>query len=172
MMRRTLEIFLLCLLFVAGAGAARETAAPAMQTPADPAILLPLVANGSAVAPVPASVCDGAAPIYDRDVGSLSVIRDAEGRYIVALQDRWDGSQAHVLEHVGSHLEELPDPALAQALHAARGPPTFSPPGPKQGALVLVTNAVPGERRRLYFTQRVQDADPNEGPYVVWCMEF
>ena len=137
--------------------------AASAQTPPMRDVFLPLVTNGQA------SVCDGKAPIFDHDVGALSAMRDAEGRYIIALQDRSKGSRAIVAEHVGDHLVDLEAPAPAAA---PTDSPAFSPPGPKQGALALVPNATPGEKRRWYYTERERDDTPNEGPYKLWCMEF
>lgn len=124
-------------------------------------LLFPVVANGAPVA----TTCDGSAPLLDQDTGSLSAIRDADGRYIVAYQDRAHGSLAHVARHVGDHLEELAAPPLLLAAM-----PSFSPTGAKQGSLALVPSATPGGKSRLYYTQR--KAGDTEGPYGVWCMEF
>lgn len=137
--------------------------AAAAQTPPMRDIFLPLVSNGQA------SVCDGKAPIFDHDVGALDAMRDADGKYIVTLQDRSHSGRAIVAEHVGDHLVDLEEPASTDAL---AGSPAFSPPGPKQGALALVPNATPGEKRRWYYTERERDDTPNEGPYKLWCMEF
>lgn len=126
-----------------------------------PRLFLPTVVNGA----VPASICDGAAPILDQDTGSLSAMRDATGRYIVAYQDRAHGSLVHVAQHVGGGLEELAaPPALLDAA------PTFSPIGPKQGSIALVAGATPNDKSRLYYTQR--KIGDSTGPYGVWCMEF
>src|SRR5262245_60276979 len=62
---------------------------------------LPTVTNGAA------TVCDGSAPLLDQDTGDLSAMRDADGRYIVAYQDRAHGDLAHIAEHVGNHLTDL-----------------------------------------------------------------
>ena len=123
-------------------------------------VSLPIAAYASQ----PVSVCDGSAPILDQDTGSLSAIRDADGRYIVAYQDRAHGSVAHVAQHIGSHLEELAAPAPALAA------PAFSPDGVKQGSLALVPSATPGGTSRHYYTQR-KAGDETE-PYGIWCMEF
>lgn len=125
-----------------------------------PRQLLPFAAYASQLA----TTCDGSAPLLDQDTGSLSATRDADGRYIVAYQDRAHGSRAIVAQHVGDHLEDLAaPPALAAA-------PLFSPSGAKQGSLALVPSATPGGKSRLYYTQRkLGDTD---GPYGVWCMEF
>lgn len=145
--------FVLVLLFAALRIELSARAAP------DNRILLPAVFQ-----PPPASVCDGS-PLLDTDVGAISAMRDADGNYDVALQVRSDGSRAHVMRHVGGHLEEL---ALQVSLAIS---PAFSPPGPKQGALALVPNE-PGGKSRLYYTERDQDDDPNEGPYKPRCLEF
>lgn len=136
-------------------GAARVLGAPASR------LLFPRVANG---APAP-TICDGSAPILDQDTGSLSAIRDAEGRYIVAYQDRAHGGLAHVAQHVGATLAELSAPPIVLAVA-----PAFSPDGVKQGSLALVPGATPNDKSRLYYTQR--KADDATGPYGIWCMEF
>lgn len=112
-----------------------------------------------------ATVCDASAPLLDQDTGSLSAIRDADGRYIIAYQDRAHGGRAHVVEHVGAHLEELDKPPPL-----AHSDPSFSPPGIKQGSLALVPSAAPNGKSRLYFTQR--KAGDVTGPYGIWCLEF
>jgi hypothetical protein len=39
--------------------------------------------------------------------------------------------------------------------------------------VALVASAGPGQRSRLYYTQRTpEDAAANSGPYAIWCMEF
>ena len=124
-------------------------------------ILLPAVFQSPA-----ASICDGS-PLSSTDVGALSAMRDADGEYIIAIQDRYDGSQAHVMRHVDHHLEELAAPALAFVRPVS---PPFSPPGVKQGALALVPNAAQGQKSRLYYTER--DAGDTSGPYKVRCLEF
>ena len=129
---------------------------------ADPATrqLLPFAAYASQGA----TTCDGSAPILDQDTGSLSAMRDADGRYIIAYQDRAHGSRAVVAQHVGDHLEDLAAPvSLADA-------PLLSPSGVKQGSLALVPSSTPGGKSRLYYTQRKLGDDT--GPYGVWCMEF
>lgn len=128
--------------------------------PAPAVAYFPLVRNGQ----LPATVCDGSAPILDQDTGSLSAMRDADGRYIVAYQDRAHGSRAHVAEHVGAALVEVAAPTVAAIV------PAFSPDGVKQGSLALVPSAGMGQRSRLYYTQRKPNDDT--GPYGVWCMEF
>lgn len=153
-MKRLLSYLLVALAAVGlGLGIAR-----AMQPPAANDIRLPLVANG------PASICDGS-PLLDTDVGAISAIRDADGNYDVAIQDRSHGSRAHIMRHVGGHLEELAEPQQAAPSTA----PAFSPPGPKQGALALVAG-LPGEKSRLYYTER--DQDDTSGPYKPRCLEF
>lgn len=128
-----------------------------------PAAHLPVVRNGAQ----PATICDGSAPILDQDTGSLSAMRDADGRYIIAYQDRAHGSRAHVAQHVGGALVEVAAPTLAGIA------PAFSPSGEKQGSLALVPSAGMGQRSRLYYTQRKpEDELQNSGPYGVWCMEF
>lgn len=125
---------------------------------------IPAIRNGQVVA----TVCDGSAPILEQDTGALSAVRDADGRYIVAAQLRSDGSRAHVMQHVGAGLEELPGSPMLLAVV-----PAFSPPGAKQGSLALVPSHVPGGKSRLYYTQRTpEDAAANEGPYSIWCLEF
>jgi hypothetical protein len=128
-----------------------------------PRLHLPHIANGQIVS----SVCNNSTPLLNRDTGALSAIRDADGRYIIAYQDRQSGSRAFVAQHVGDHLEDIAAPQLALA-----NLPDFSPPGVKHGALALVPSNVPGGKSRLYYTARVVDDTPNEGPYVIWCMEF
>lgn len=123
-------------------------------------LLFPFVANGAPVA----TICDGSAPLLDQDTGSLSAIRDADGRYIIAYQDRAHGSRAVVAQHIGDHLADLAAPALLSIA------PTFSPSGVKQGSLALVPSATPGGRNRLYYTQR--KLGDETGPYGIWCMEF
>lgn len=122
---------------------------------------LPTIRNGVVVA----TICDGSAPILDQDTGSLSAIRDADGRYIVAYQDRAHGSLAHVAQHVGAGLEEVTAPPIVLAAM-----PAFSPDGVKQGSLALVPSNVPGGMSRLYYTQRKPNDDT--GPYGIWCLEF
>lgn len=112
----------------------------------------------------PQTMCDGSAPLLDQDTGSLSAMRDADGRYIIAYQDRAHGSLAHVAQHVGDHLEELPAPISNLAA------PAFSPTGVKQGSLALVPSSVPSGKSRLYYTQRMFGDET--GPYGIWCMEF
>lgn len=126
---------------------------------APPEVHLPLVANG------PSTVCDGSAPLLDQDTGNLSAMRDADGRYIVAYQDRAHGSLAHIAQHVGDHLEEVTAPAPLAPVA-----PAFSPSGVKQGSLALVPSAAPGGKSRLYYTQR--KAGDETGPYGIWCLEF
>ena len=126
--------------------------------------LMPFVA----AAPV-ATQCDGHKPLLDQDTGLISAGLASDGRYIVAYQDRAHGSRAHVAQHVGDHLVEVADVPAGTVFGSAG--PQFSPDGPKQGALALVMGAV-GQRNRLYYTQRTIDADPNDGPYGLWCMEF
>ena len=139
-------------------GGAFGIAAAAVQ---QPRLLFPIIANGEPVA----TVCSPSGTLLlDQDTGSLSAMRDAEGRYIVAYQDRAHGSVAHVAQHVGDHLEDLAAPVLLAAL------PAFSPTGVKQGSLALVPSAMPGGKSRLYYTQR--KAGDDTGPYGVWCMEF
>lgn len=124
-------------------------------------LIVPLIVQGQPVA----TVCDGSAPILDQDTGSLAATRDADGRFIVAYQDRAHGSLAHVAQHVGATLEEVAAPAvLAAAL------PSFSPDGAKQGSLALVPSNMLGGKSRLYYTQR--KAGDSTGPYGIWCMEF
>lgn len=122
-------------------------------------ILLPSVFQ-----PPPATICDGS-PLSDTDVGALSAIRDPSGRYIIAIQNRYNGSRAEVDQHVGNHLEAIPAP-LAQAFAA----PAFSPEGAKHGALALVAGATPGDKNRLYYTAR--DAGATEGAYKPRCVDF
>ena len=150
-MRYAPAIVLLCLALLIGSAYAQPAARQH----------LPVVRTAPA-----ASICDGAAPIHAGDTGDLDAIRDADGRYIVAYQDRAHGSVVHVAEHVGAALDELPAPALARAV------PQFSPDGPKQGSVALVAGP-PGGRSRVYYTQRTpEDAARNEGPYGIWCEEF
>lgn len=106
------------------------------------------------------TVCDAKAPLLDEDTGSLSAIRDADGRYIIAAQLRSHGSRVYVFQHVGAGLADLAAPF---------GPPSLSPPGPKQGSVALVPSAAPGGKSRLYFTQRA--LGDTDGPYSIWCME-
>lgn len=127
------------------------------------AVHLPIVRS----APV-ATVCDGRRPLLDQDTGALSAGLTSDGRYIIAYQDRSHGSQAHVVQHVGDHFVEV---ALLPGAARFVPMPSFSPDGAKQGALALVMG-LPGQRNRLYYTQRVADEDPNVGPYGIWCMEF
>lgn len=158
-MRRILNIFALCLLFAisAGAGAARETAAPpAMQAPADPAILLPLVANGSAV--------DGPATFtvltdYDTTVVTAAVVPDT-CRVILTFINRRDGNVLLVKEHVGDKLADVPiaDAAAAAAYRRADSvAPAFQYPGPKQasGFPVFVCG-----RFRVYANTRMEQTGP------------
>ena len=119
-------------------------------------------------APV-ATRCDASAPLLDQDTGLISAGQTSDGRYIVAYQDRAHGSRAHVAQHVGDHLVEVAD-VPASTVFGDPGP-QFSPPGPKQGALALVMG-LPGQRNRLYYTQRKEDDTPSEGAYGVWCLEF
>ena len=112
----------------------------------------------------PASICDPSVPLLDQDTGSLSAGLDATGRYIIAYQDRAHGSRAHVVAHVGTHLEELPTPPLASLTALA----PFSPDGAKQGSLALVLT--PSGANRLYYTQR--KAGDLTGPYALWCLDF
>lgn len=107
-----------------------------------------------------AAICDASAPLLDQDTGLLSAgYRD--GAYIIAYQDRAHGSLAHVVRHVGNHLEDEPVQPARQVA------PMFSPPGPKQGSLALVLN---GPRPRLYYTQR--KLGDTTGPYGIWCIEW
>ena len=118
------------------------------------AVHLPIVARAAAP-----SICNPSAPLLDRDVGSLDAgYRD--GIYYVAYQDRQGGGQGHVARHEGVALVEVQAaPGLA-----------FSPPdSAKVGSVALVLD---GPQKRLYYTSRALDADPNVGPYALWCMEF
>lgn len=105
------------------------------------------------------SVCDGSAPILDRDVGSLDA-GYKDGQYFVAYQDRQQGGRGHVARHEGAGLVEVERaPGIA-----------FSPPDSvKVGSVALVLE---GPERRLYYTSRAIDLDPNVGPYAIWCVEF
>ena len=109
-------------------------------------------------APAP-STCNASAPILDRDVGSLDAGYRA-GEYYVAYQDRQAGGRGHVARHEGAGLVEVQAaPGLA-----------FSPPDSvKVGSVALVLE---GPTRRLYYTSRALDAEPNVGPYALWCVEF
>ena len=146
---KRLSVPLLLLAFLLGSASAATTAR----------LLLPIVANGAPQA----TICDGKAPLLDQDTGNLSAMRDADGRYIVAYQDRAHGSLAHVAQHVGDHLIEVAAPPAAIV-------PAFSPDGVKQGSLALVPSSAPGTKSRLYYTQR-KEGDTT-GPYGIWCVEF
>jgi hypothetical protein len=155
-MRYAVAIPLIVVAFLLGSA----TAQPAPLS----AQFVPVIRNGQVVA----TVCDGTAPILAQDTGSLSAIRDADGRYLIAYQDRAHGSVAHVAQHVGASLDEVTAPALRAALM-----PQFSPSGIKQGSLALVSSQIPGGKSRLYYTQRTpEDEARNAGPYGIWCMEF
>ncbi len=155
-----LAILLTALLLSFGAGMFHggAFAAPA------PVAYLPTVRSAP-----PATVCDGKAPILDQDTGSLSAGLDPAGNYIIAYQDRAHGGRGVVAQHIGAHLVGLPAPALA-VVDLVTGSPQFSPPdSAKVGSVALVLN---GPKPRLYYTSRALDADPNIGPYALWCMEF
>lgn len=113
------------------------------------------------------TVCDGKAPIHNRDTGDLDAILTLDGRFILAYQDRASGSLVHVVEHIGAGVVEVTGPPV---LGLADAVPQFSPSGPKQGSVALV--AMAGGKNRLYYTQREEDETPNEGPYGIWCVEF
>ncbi len=125
-----------------------------------PRAFFPFVAHGAPVA----SQCSPVVPLLDQDTGSLDAALTSDGRYILAYQDREHGSRAHIVQHVGAGLVEVTEP-----LGGVFVEPSFSPPGVKQGSLALVAGA-PGQRNRLYFTQR-KEGDTT-GPYALWCMEF
>lgn len=112
-------------------------------------------------APV-ASTCDGSAPILDQDSGSLAAVYQA-GHWYVAYQDRAHGGRGHLAEHVGGALVEVVKPVGVA--------PSFSPPDSvKVGSVALATDGM--GHGRWYYTSRVIDDTPNEGPYAVWCVEF
>lgn len=144
-MRRSIRLFVLASLLSFSVGALY--AAPANVS------FFPL-AYGQPAAP---AVCSATTPLLDRDVGSLSAIKDGT-RYLIAYQDRQSGGKGFVKEHVGSGLVDVADtgPLLV---------PAFQVDVVKVGSVALV----PG---RLYFTARAQDATPNEGPYALWCTDF
>ncbi len=119
---------------------------------------------------VPATTCARTGTlIYNQDVGSLAVVRTSDGRYLIAAQNRQDGSRIHVLMHVGAGVQEVAAPAVTSVLTGTVSP-QFSPPGPKQGSVAIVDDPFGGER--IYYTQREEDETPNEGPYAVWCQSF
>ena len=126
--------------------------------------LLPVV-YGSPLAV--STLCDGKAPIHDRDTGDLDAVLTTDGRFILAYQDRAGGSLVHVAEHIGAGIEEVPGP-VALALASAVSVPQFSPSGPKQGSVALVTMA--GGKNRLYYTQRKPGDET--GPYGIWCIQW
>lgn len=129
---------------------------------------LPRIANGQAL-PQSATICDGAAPLLNQDTGDLDVTLDANGRFLVARQDRSDGSRIKIDQHIGASLQALPVPvAIVVAADIA---PAFSPSGQKHGSVALVP--LDSGRTRVYYTRRTPENEAlNSGPYGVWCLEF
>lgn len=115
-----------------------------------------------------ATVCDSSKPLLDQDTGALDAVLSQDGKFIIAYQDRAHGSLVHVVQHVGSGFQELPDPVMLDAVSAIDISPQFSPPGPKQGSVALVSMA--GGKNRLYYTQR--KIGDSTGPYGIWCIDF
>ena len=148
-------IALLCILLSLATGAAFGAGAFTLNLPVVLSAALP-------------SQCSDIQPLLDQDTGLLSAGLNRNGEYILAYQDRAHGSQAHIVRHEGDHLVEVASPLPGAVFGVA---PAFSPPGPKQGALALVMGG-PGQRNRLYYTQRKPDDTPTEGPYGIWCLEF
>ena len=122
---------------------------------------LPVVANG---APVATTCSSQGTLLLDQDTGAISATLDGNGRFLVAYQDRAHGSLIHVAQHQGDHLVELAAPPV----QLADAQPQFSPDGPKQGPMSLVS--MPNGKNRLYFTQR--KLGDTTGPYGIWCLEF
>lgn len=114
------------------------------------------------------TTCDASAPILDQDTGALSAEMDIAGRFIIAYQDRAHGSLIHVAQHVGAGLVDLPGPTQAVSAVVGSGSPSFSPPGPKQGPMSLVSMG--NGKSRMYYTQR--KSGDETGPYGIWCLEF
>lgn len=142
-MRRSIRLIVLASLLSFGLGALY--AAPANVS------FFPL-AYGQPQAP---AVCSATVPLLDRDVGSLSAVRDGP-RYLVAYQDRQSGGKGFVKEHVGGALIDVADTSALIA-------PAFQVDVVKVGSVALV----PG---RLYFTAR--KAGDVTGPYALWCKDF
>lgn len=106
-----------------------------------------------------ASVCDGTAPLLDRDTGSLAALYQA-GHWYIAYQDRAQGGRGHLAEHIGGTLVEVAQPVASA--------PAFSPPDSvKVGSVALASDGTHGH---WYYTMR--KPGDTTGPYAIWCVAF
>ena len=106
-----------------------------------------------------ASVCDGTAPLLDRDTGSLAALYQA-GHWYIAYQDRAQGGRGHLAEHLGGTLVEVAQPVASA--------PAFSPPDSvKVGSVALASDGTHGH---WYYTMR--KPGDTTGPYAIWCVAF